>query len=89
MRGVGLAGVDQTGVGLVDAAHAVVEGELRVAVHDLRRGELLVRDAGGPHRARVLVEVLGLTVPDRFQVEAAGRTTSRSPASSSTSAQVS
>jgi hypothetical protein len=58
--GVGPAGVHDAGVRLIDRPHAVVEPELREAVHDLPGGELLVRDARGAHRAGVLVYVVWL-----------------------------
>jgi hypothetical protein len=69
--GVGPAGVHDAGVLLVDRPHAVVEPELREALHDLPGGELFVWDARGAHRAGVLVHVLRLVVHG-FEIETAG-----------------
>src|SRR5215212_8559656 len=66
---VGLAGVNEAGVGLVDASHASIERELWKAVHHLVRREFLVWDVRRSHRPRVLVDVPGL-VFGRFEVEA-------------------
>src|SRR5829696_173941 len=66
---IGLTGVHEAGVGLVDASHALIEIELWKAVHHLVRGEFLVCNVRRRHRTRVLVYVSGL-VFDGFEVEA-------------------
>ena len=60
--GVGPAGVNYSGVRLVEGAYAIAEPELGEAFHHLGSGELLVRDARCAHRAGVLAYVLWLAI---------------------------
>src|ERR687898_2180095 len=68
--GVGPARVHEAGSWLVDAQHALIEGELRETIHHFLCGEFLVRDAYRCHRTGIVVDVIG-RVLHGFQVEAA------------------